>query len=220
MWPFSRRKQRWFAQHGEDRRLASLLRSKRRGFYIDVGAWDPVKDSVTKYFYERGWRGVNIEPHPVVYDRLAAARPRDVNLRVALGSEHGERVLTLIGLSGLATFDATFAKSAERWMAAERPVPAEVSHIPVPVLTLADVCRAHVPASTEIDFLKIDVEGSEGDVLRGGDWERYRPKILVIEAVEPLSDIPSWDTWDGFVLEQSYECIDFDGLNRWYRRID
>jgi FkbM family methyltransferase len=212
------RKQRWFAQHGEDRRLAALFAGRRRGFYIDVGAWDPTKDSVTKHFYDRGWCGVNVEPHPAFHAQLVALRPRDVNLRVALGAERGERMLTLVGASGLATFEPALAENAEHWIAANRPAPAEISQTKVEVLTLADVCRAHVPAATAIDFLKIDVEGWEEQVLRGGDWAAYRPEILVIEAVAPLSDVPAWEAWDGFVRAQDYGFIEFDGLNRWYRR--
>jgi FkbM family methyltransferase len=212
------RKERWFAQHGEDRRLAALLAGRRRGFYIDVGAWDPTQDSVTKHFYDRGWHGVNVEPHPAFHAQLTAQRRRDVNLRVALGAERGERTLTLVGASGLATFEPAFAQNAERWVAANRPAPAEVSQISVEVVTLAEICSKHVPAGTAIDFLKIDVEGWEGPVLRGGDWQAYRPEILVIEAVAPLSDVPAWDGWDGFVRDQDYTFVEFDGLNRWYRR--
>ena len=212
------RKERWYAQHGEDRRLAALLAGRRRGFYVDVGAWDPTQDSVTKHLYDRGWRGVNVEPHPARHALLVAQRRRDVNLRVALGAERGERSLTLVGATGLATFEPAFAENAERWVTANRPAPAAVSRILVEVVTLADVCRAHVPPATAIDFLKIDVEGWEEQVLRGGDWDAYRPEILVIEAVAPLSDIPAWASWDGFVRAQRYAFIEFDGLNRWYRR--
>jgi FkbM family methyltransferase len=214
------RKERWFAQRGEDRRLAGLFAGRRRGFYIDVGAWDPTRDSVTKHFYDRGWRGVNVEPHPTYHALLAAERPRDVNLGVALGAERGERSLTLVGASGLATFESAFAESADRWVAANRPAPAQISQIVVEVVTLADVCRQHVPPGTPIDFLKIDVEGWEEQVLRGGDWDAYRPEILVVEAVVPLTDLPAWDSWDGFVRARGYTFLEFDGLNRWYRRSD
>jgi FkbM family methyltransferase len=212
------RRERWFAQHGEDRRLAKLLAGRRRGFYVDVGAWDPHQDSVTKYFYERNWRGVNVEPHPVLYQRLVAARPKDVNLPVALGATNEERLLTLVGNSGLTTFDQHFAGNAERWLAENGRGQPEVAQIRVQVTTLAEVCRRYVPAGTSIDFLKIDVEGAEGDVLRGGDWANYRPEILVVEAVQPLTSIPAWDDWDDFVRSCGYAFIEFDGLNRWYRR--
>ena len=173
---------------------------------------------MTKHFYDRGWRGINIEPHPLFFARLAAARRRDVNLPVALGETPGRERIILVGSTGLSTFEAHFADSAEEWVVNNRPQPAAVEHQVVEVATLADVCRAHVPARTEIDFLKVDVEGWEERVLRGGDWDAYRPRVVVVEAVEPLSDTPSWESWDPFMREQRYEFFNFDGLNRWYRR--
>ena len=219
-WPW--RRQRWYGQRGEDRTLAALLRHRRRrrGFYIDVGAWDPVQDSVTKHFYDRGWRGVNVEPHPLYHGKLCEARPRDVNLAVALSDEEGELDLYVIGRTGLATFASEFARSGAEWAAEHRNLQTGAEPLRVAVTTLAALCREHVPPGTDIDFLKIDVEGWEERVLRGGEWAVYRPYILCVEAVEPLTDRPSWQAWDGFVLAQGYEFLDFDGLNRWYRRRD
>src|SRR5262249_39077279 len=82
----------------------------------------------------------------------------------------------------------------------------------VPAMTLAQVCNAH--AHLPIDFMKIDVEGSEALVIESGDWERFRPRVLVIEATEPNSSIPSHEMWEPFVIERGYECVLFDGLNR------
>ena len=216
-WPFGRRNV-WYAQRGEDRRLAELLGQRRRGFYIDVGAWHPEKDSTTKFFYDRGWRGINVEPHPAFFAMLERERPRDVNLNVALGDRPGDEVFTLVGETGLSTFEKPLAASAERWVLENREKPAVVTTVPVVITTLADVCRKNVPAGTEIDFLKIDVEGWEERVLRGADWQAYRPNILVIEAVEPLRDVAAWEPWDANVRDQHYDFIEFDGLNRWYRR--
>ena len=199
--------------------MATLLGSRRRGFYIDVGAWHPERDSTTKYFYDRGWRGINVEPHPEFFALLTHERPRDVNLQVALSDRIGIEGFTLVGQSGLSTFDRSVADRGARWVAENRDAPAVVSTIPVEVTTLANICREHVPAATEIDFLKVDVEGWEERVLRGADWHAYRPHVLVIEAVEPLGDAPAWEPWDGYVREQGYAFIDFDGLNRWYRRV-
>ncbi len=206
----------WYGQHGEDRRLAELLAHRRRGFYIDVGAWDPVQDSVTKHFYDRGWHGINVEPHPGFAELLARARPRDVTLPVALADVPGEQTLTLVGHTGLSSFEDAFASHAEAWVKENRERPAAIERVTVPVLTLAEICRRHVPPGTQIDFLKIDVEGWEDRVLRGGDWDAYRPRILLIEAVEPLTEVPAWEAWDGFVRERGYAFLEFDGLNRWY----
>src|SRR5215831_3973844 len=79
-----------YAQNFEDVMLWRALKHIDKGFYIDVGANDPDKDSVTKAFYERGWRGINVEPVPQWFERLEKARPRDLNLQLALGAEPGE----------------------------------------------------------------------------------------------------------------------------------
>jgi hypothetical protein len=85
-------------------------------------------------------------------------------------------------------------------------------------MTLAQVCEAHV--HEPIDFMKIDVEGSESLVIEGGDWERFRPRVLVIEATEPNSWIPSHEAWEPLVVETGYRCVLFDGLNRFYAQVD
>ncbi len=86
--------------------------------------------------------------------------------------------------------------------------------IRMPVVTLAQLCKQH--GIGEIDFLKIDVEGGEADVLHGGDWKRYRPKVILIEAVMPGSNEPAWSEWEPFLLAQSYRFALFDTLNRFY----
>ncbi len=85
-----------YAQNGEDVLLYRALRHVVRGCYIDVGAADPVIDSVTCAFYERGWRGINIEPSPAAFARLAAARPEDLNLNIAAGETDGEMPFFLV----------------------------------------------------------------------------------------------------------------------------
>ena len=74
-----------FAQNLEDVVLARVFASQKDGIYVDIGAWDPDLDSVTKHFYLRGWTGINVEPSATAFARLSAARPRDVNLNVAVG---------------------------------------------------------------------------------------------------------------------------------------
>jgi Methyltransferase FkbM domain len=82
------------------------------------------------------------------------------------------------------------------------------------VTTLAQLCAEH--AAGPIDFLKIDVEGAEADVLAGGDWRRFRPKVVLIEAVTPGSNEPAWHEWEPFLLAQGYRFALFDTLNRFY----
>ena len=83
-----------YAQNLEDVMLWRALRGALDGpgFYIDVGASDPTALSVTRAFYERGWRGLNVEPLPDVVALLRAARPRDVTVEVAVAADAGTRV--------------------------------------------------------------------------------------------------------------------------------
>lgn len=195
-----------YAQNGEDVLLDRALRAQPFGFYIDVGPSDPVIDSVTKMFYDRGWRGINVEPG-AIFARLAAARPRDTNIQTALSDRSGSRPFyEFPDAAGLSTLSAD-ARAIQTARCVQRTIP---------VTTLADVCRQHASDRT-IDFLKIDVEGHEGEVLAGGDWTRFRPRILVIESQAIGGDEPL-GRWEPPLLDNDYRFAMFDGLNRYYVR--
>ena len=183
------------------------LRQEHAGFYIDVGAADPVDLSVTKLFYDAGWRGINIEPTPDYAQSLRASRERHITLEVAAGAAPGRTVLHHITGLCLSTQDPRYAARA-----AEAGFPSTL--IEVDVLTLSDICRRHAPP--EIHFLKIDVEGAEKAVLEGLDLKAYRPWIIVIEATEPLTPIPSYEAWEPLLIDAAYKFVWFDGLNRFY----
>ena len=78
-----------YAQNGEDIVLSRGFRSDT-GFYVDIGAFDPTSDSVTKLFYDRGWHGINVDPVPEVIALFERERPRDINVQVAVSVEPGE----------------------------------------------------------------------------------------------------------------------------------
>jgi FkbM family methyltransferase len=200
-----------YAQNREDVLLDRLFPRGLRGFYVDVGANDPVANSVTKHFYDLGWRGINVEPALAPFERLQEARPRDVNLNLGV-SDH-EDTLTFHefppGISGVSTFSAELAAwHRERGHASEERQ--------VPVTTLAKICAEHVDG--EIDFLTIDVEGHEREVLEGGDWSRWRPKVVVVEATQPATTNPTHQQWEHVLLDANYAFAAFDGLNRYYVR--
>ncbi|RYF60888.1 MAG: FkbM family methyltransferase, partial [Comamonadaceae bacterium] len=98
-----------YAQNFEDVMLWRALRSVQRGFYIDVGAQSPDLDSVTRAFSDAGWRGINVEPHPGYHADLLERRPRDINLRCALGDRPGIATIHLVGATGLSTLDQSIA---------------------------------------------------------------------------------------------------------------
>lgn len=196
-----------YAQAGEDVRLARVLWDRPPGLYVDVGAGDPVLDSVTKLFYDAGWHGINIEPGPA-FDRLAPARPRDVNLRVAVGRQEGERDLWISAPdTGLTAFEPPPAELVPPGMRLERTR--------VSCRRLDAILEEHV-GDASIDFLKIDVEGAEREALESIDLARFRPLVLVIEAIEPLTFEAAHESWEPLLLEADYVAATFDGINRFY----
>ena len=93
-----------YAQNFEDVMLNRVFADQTTGFYIDVGAMDPVLDSVTKTFYDRGWTGINIEPDARSFASVAAARERDINLNVAVGDKPEVRSFYNFDTEGISTF--------------------------------------------------------------------------------------------------------------------
>jgi len=198
-----------YAQRFEDFHLWRCLGDIPNGFYIDVGAGHPVYDNVSFAFYLAGWRGITVEPNPALAELGRAVRPRDDLFEGLCGAAPGEATLYLQReFHGLSTTVAEHARGAEK----ETGRTAEA--VTLPMTTLAALCEAHAPAAFE--FLKVDVEGAEADVLRGADFARFRPKVIVVEAIKPLSLAPAWDEWEPQLTHHGYACVWDDELNRYY----
>jgi FkbM family methyltransferase len=178
------------------------------GFYIDVGANDPTLDSTTRLFYENGWNGINLEPSRQWFLRLQEERVRDVNLELGAGATNGVMEFFEFPNTGLSTLDADVAKMHEASGKFDQFVRT------IEVRQLAEICDEH--AESEIHFLKIDVEGAERDVLRGMDFSRYRPWIVVVESTLPLQTKENYSGWESILLKTNYKFVYFDGLNRFY----
>lgn len=196
-----------YAQNYEDIMLWRALKDIDAGFYIDIGANDPVADSVTKLFYDRGWSGINVEPLAEHYNDLCRERPRDKNVQCAVGAEAGTLSLWVPEVRGWATASAD-AQQLHEQSGVEGVI------VDVPQRTLANICRDY--AAPEIHFLKVDVEGMEAAVLQGNDWQRFRPWVVVVEATRPGSPEQCHDVWESLILEAGYTLVYNDGLNRFY----
>lgn len=203
-----------WAQNGEDVVLARALRPDLHpGFFIDVGAGHPEIQSVTRAFSLRGWTGINIEPLPEEFALISEARPGDINLNIAIGATAGAARLYAgpPESRGLSTMNHEFAdRYLEKGQVFE-PIDVEVR-------TLADVVDEH--ARRAVDFLKVDVEGFELEVLAGADWATFKPRVILIEATLPESTVPSHQSWEPLLLDAGYVFTLFDGLNRFYARSD
>ncbi|HEY9111275.1 MAG TPA: FkbM family methyltransferase [Rhodanobacteraceae bacterium] len=200
-----------YAQNSEDVLLWRALKHVEKGFYIDVGAQDPINDSVTKAFYERGWHGINIEPVERWYQRLTLDRPHDVNLRVAVSNSPGTMKLFEVEESGLSTADENLARrhAASGFVLREQIVDC---------MTLDMICADH--GVETVHFLKIDCEGAEKATLEGISLTDVRPWIVLLEATEPNSTVPTWQAWEYLLTERGYIYVFFDGLNRYYLAVE
>jgi FkbM family methyltransferase len=197
-----------YTQNMEDYHLSLAFAGQQSGIYVDIGAGHPVADNVSLWFYERGWRGIVVEPQQHLLDLYACVRPRDARVCALIGTSHGPTDFHVFDrFHGLSTSVTAHAQAATALGAAYRMVQ-------VPMMSLAELCERHDLRT--IDFLKVDVEGAEADVLRGGDWQRFRPRVVVVEAIAPGSGAPAWEEWEPLLIRQGYRFALFDTLNRFY----
>jgi FkbM family methyltransferase len=206
-----------YAQNGEDVLLWRALGHVKNGRYVDVGAWDADEHSVTKAFYDRGWRGIDIEPIPELAEALREARPEDEVVQAAVALTEGAEVtlhrIRQPGTAREATGLSTLIDDIASGHAHDGRF--EVDDIKVETRTLASICGSRRLGGV-IHFLKIDVEGAEADVLRSMDFATCRPWVVLVEATKPLSVEPSHEEWEHLLLDAGYEFCVFDGLSRFY----
>jgi FkbM family methyltransferase len=199
-----------YAQNHEDVLLNRVFAGQPTGYYIDIGANDPTDASVTRHFYDRGWHGINVEPSRVAFRSLAAARRRDVNLNLGISDRRGTlRFYEAPTLSTHSTFSADEAR-------AQRAQGIHFEEHLVPVITLAQLCEQYV--SGPIDFMSIDVENHEWEVVQGGDWRRWRPRVVLVEDYVPATGIPGNHKWQHLLEGAGYHFALFDGINRFFVR--
>jgi FkbM family methyltransferase len=197
-----------YAQNMEDMHLDAIFAGVNAGFYIDVGGGHPVADNVSFRAYLSGWRGIIVEPQAKLCELYKAIRPRDAAVDALVGRTEGMVDFHVVDkLHGFSTTVAANAESAAGFGAG-------YSTTQVRQTTLAALCEAHAPAV--IDWLKVDVEGAEAEVLAGNDWARFRPRIVLVEAVAPGSMEPTHAAFEPVLTAAGYHFVFFDGLNRFY----
>ena len=200
-----------YSANFEDVILHRIFGRQRVGFFVDVGAADPRMENDCKALYDQGWSGINVEPNPVLHQALVEQRPRDRSFGVALGEAEGRDRYYEVQGTGLSTLDPDEATRcrAHGWTVTERVVE---------IRTLASLLDQAAPE--RFDLLKVDVEGWEERVLRGNDWNRHRPSIILVEATLPERPTRRNNAVAALLAGYGYRQAYFDGLNDFYVRDD
>jgi FkbM family methyltransferase len=196
-----------YSQKGEDLVIDKLLGNKKRGFYIDVGAYAPDRFSNTKHFYEKGWRGINIEPDYEQYTAFVLKRKRDINLNIGIGQEKKKLSFFRFFPATLSTFSESEAKKYKK-MGYKFLGTRNVKVIP-----LKDVFRLYTKGKS-VDFLSVDTEGFDMEVLKSNNWEKFKPKLICIESSShSLSKTSKQYNYATFLSQFGYKKVYDNNLN-------
>ena len=194
-----------FSLSGEDIILHNLLRKTKNGFYVDVGAHHPTHFSNTYLFYREGWRGINIDATPGKIDLFRAQRPRDINIESAVSNTEGHIEFFLFDKSALNTGSPEMASEEERL---GYPVREKIT---VPTRTLSGILNEHLQSGQKIDFMSVDVEGADMDVLASNDWIKYSPTVIAVEDCTFDPEHPEKSEAYNFLKEMGYKLVAYMG---------
>lgn len=198
-----------YSRNFEDVILQRVLADVENGCYVDVGAAHPVLDSNTFALYEKGWRGIAVEP--LAYGEYwNEERIEDVFVSCALGAKPGETTFHIY--RDALQISTGSSATVGHWRGGGK-APDEA--ITVPVVTLDSLLDEHL-GGRALHLLAIDVEGMEKDVLEGLDLRKYRPWVVVVEATRPGTPVPDHEGWEPILLAAGYSMVYRDGLNRFY----
>ncbi|MBK1648837.1 SAM-dependent methyltransferase [Rhabdochromatium marinum] len=177
---------RSWSQEGEDQILLRIFAQQSSGFYVDVGAHHPKRFSNTYLFYRRGWSGINIDAMPGSMRLFHRWRPNDINLEFGIGNEKKQLDYYVFNEPALNSFSPELSLHRHDTQSADQIE----KIIKVTVLPLSSVFDHYLPHGQEIDFMSIDVEGLDWEVLQSNDWSKYRPKFVLVEMLDSsLHDI-------------------------------
>jgi hypothetical protein len=169
---------RSYSQEGEDLILSRFF-DKSDGFFVDVGAHHPIRFSNTFKFYELGWHGINIDCMPGSMKLFKKVRPLDINLEIPVSDVDGVLKYYIFNETALNTLSEEEAnkKSQIAGYFIKEIVELQTQR-------LDSILDKNLPKNQRIDFMSLDVEGLDIQVLKSNDWVKYRPAFLLVEELQ------------------------------------
>ena len=194
--------ERFYSQEGEDMVLRKYVSNIDNGFYVDVGAHHPYRFSNTFYFYKKGWCGINIDAMPGSMKLFKKKRPRDINLEIAVSEKKEKLMYYAFNEPALNGFSNNLSRERDGKKNYKIIFKKEIETI-----TLSEILDEYLPSGKHIDFMSIDVEGLDFNVLTSNNWEKYRPSFLLVEILNiNVSELPT-DKVYSFIVNKGYAMI-------------
>lgn len=194
-----------FSKSGDDIQLMKLINNNIPGVYVDIGCWHPIKASNTYYFHLRKWKGICIDPNPELKSLYKKYRPSDNFVNVGIGDTNSVLKYYMFKESSMNTFSYDFVEKQKL----ESKI---INTINVPTYNLKDILDNNLKLNDRLDFFDIDVEGLDLEVLKTNDWNKYRPKVVVIESdISIKQDVKSEIT--KYLEQQNYRLIGKSNIN-------
>ena len=173
-------KRKTYSAFGEDVEINKYFKKNLKGFYVDVGCYHPIKASNTLLLYQNGWNGINIDINKLSIDLFNFCRPKDINLNLAISNKKITKYYYQKELSLLNSIKKKQAKQAFQGQILTKKIKSK---------SLNEVLDGTKFKNREIDFLDIDAEGADFEVLNSLDFKRYKPKLISVEIMPKNLDL-------------------------------
>ena len=191
----------FYSLEGEDIVLDNIFQNQPKGFYIDIGANHPKMHSNSYLFYKKGWRGINVDAAPGSMQLFSVFRKRDINLERPVSDKVEKLTYFMFDQPRVNTFSEDLANERTRTTTYKI-----IDRVEIETSTLKKILDEYLPEKTTIDFMSIDVEGFDYRVLLSNDWEKYIPRVIVVEELEHADNNDSPFIYK-FLLSKGYQLV-------------
>jgi FkbM family methyltransferase len=199
---------KYYSLSGEDSAIEKYFEKDHIGGCIDIGASDGINRSNTKHFEELGWYCLCIEPNPRYFNELIINRKNAINF--AISDIIGDLKFTVVSLGNNCEDAGSSLKVDLRLLEQFMKYNWHISIKPILVSAITlDYCIEQYYKYDKIDFISIDTEGTELDILKSFSIEKWNPKLLVIENNFNDPDIEIYLDLYGYTKDQRIEVNDF-----------
>ncbi len=184
----------------ERQQVWNFFKDQKQGFFLDVGANEPKKGSQTWFLEEQGWRGILVEPQARLAEKLRAERPQSRVVQVACGAPGHPPEMTL-----------HIAEAASQSSLRKHLIGAHTKYVDAQVVKIMTIDEILAEAGNPaLDYVSIDVEGTQLEVLSGFSLKRHQPRLILVE--DHLNNLAA----HRLVQQQGYRLVKRTGLNNWY----